>query len=176
MDADAIDSDDLGLTFVREVKELGSKKVIKLYVLVGKALRFLCKWILDKCSTTDVDFLTKRTSKTIIKRLQSLTENSSEKITYKEVVDRLRKVTDKEFETKLQWGVALTAEHLSYLADVICKKRVIIYNYPKELKSFYVRLNDDRCTVAAFEMVLPEVGTLITGSQNEECVNMLSAR
>ncbi|GLT83718.1 hypothetical protein SLE2022_019900 [Rubroshorea leprosula] len=138
--------------------------------------RFLCKWILDKCSTTDVDFLTKRTSKTIIKRLQSLTKNSSEKITYKEVVDRLRKVTDKEFETELQWGVALTVEHLSYLADVICKKRVIIYNYPKELKSFYVRLNDDRCTVAAFEMVLPEVGTLITGSQNEERVNMLSAR
>ncbi|GKU85930.1 hypothetical protein SLEP1_g529 [Rubroshorea leprosula] len=138
--------------------------------------RFLCKWILDKCSTTDVDFLTKRTNKTIIKRLQSHMENSSEKITYKEVVDRLRKVTDKEFETELQWGVALTAEHLSYLADVIYKKRVIIYNYPKELKPFYVRLNDDRCTVAAFEMVLPEVGTLITGSQNEERVNMLNAR
>ncbi|GLU08030.1 hypothetical protein SLE2022_249600 [Rubroshorea leprosula] len=138
--------------------------------------RFLCKWILDKCSTTDVDLLTKRTNKTIIKRLQSHMENSSEKITYKEVVDRLRKVTDKEFETELQWGVALTAEHLSYLADVIYKKRVIIYNYPKELKPFYVRLNDDRCTVAAFEMVLPEVGTLITGSQNEERVNMLSAR
>ncbi|GLT64820.1 hypothetical protein SLA2020_372900 [Shorea laevis] len=138
--------------------------------------RFLCKCILDKCSTTDVDFLTKRTNKTIIDRLQSLMENSSEKITYTEVVDRLRKVTDKEFETELQWGVALTAEHLSYLVNVIYKKRVIIYNYPKELKPFYVRLNDDRCTVAAFEMFLPEVGTLITGSQNEERVDMLSAR
>ncbi|GLU14709.1 hypothetical protein SLE2022_312620 [Rubroshorea leprosula] len=120
--------------------------------------RFLCKWILDNCSTTDVDFLTKRTSKTIIKRLQSLTENSSEKITYKEVVDRLRKVTDKEFETELQWGVALTAEHLSYLADVICKKRVIIYNYPKELKSFYVRLNDDRVQLQHLKWFYPRLG------------------
>ncbi|GLT64819.1 hypothetical protein SLA2020_372890 [Shorea laevis] len=137
--------------------------------------KFLCKCILDKCST-DLNFLKKRIDKTIFNRLQSLMEKSSEKITYSEAVDRLRNVSVKEFETKLQWGVALTEEHLRYLADEMYAKPVIIYNYPKKLKPFYVRLNDDGNTVAAFEMVLPKVGTLITGSQNEERINMLSAR
>ncbi|GLT73747.1 hypothetical protein SLA2020_455840 [Shorea laevis] len=63
-----------------------------------------------------------------------------------------------------------------YLADEMYKKPVIIYSYPKALKPFYVRLNDDGNTVAAFEMVLPKVGTLIRGSQNEECVNKPNAR
>ncbi|GLU03893.1 hypothetical protein SLE2022_210640 [Rubroshorea leprosula] len=85
-------------------------------------------------------------------------------------------VTDKEFEAKLRWGVTLIAEHLNYLADEIYKKPAIIYNYLKALKPLYVRLNDDGNTIAAFDLVLPKVGTLITGSQNEECINMLDAR
>lgn len=137
--------------------------------------RFLCKWVLDNCSE-DMKFVSKRIDKTIINRLESLISSSSEKITYSEAVDTLRKVTTKEFETKLQWGVGLTSEHLSYLADEIYKKPFIIYNYPKALKPFYVRSNDDGHTVAAFDMILPKVGVLITGSQNEERINMLNAR
>lgn len=137
--------------------------------------KFLCKWVLDNCSE-DMKFVSKRIDQTIVNRLESLISSSSEKITYTEAVDTLRKVTAKEFETKLQWGVALTAEHLSYLADEIYKKPVIIYNYPKALKPFYVRLNDDGNTVAAFDMALPKVGVLITGSQNEERINMINAR
>ncbi|XP_022759813.1 asparagine--tRNA ligase, cytoplasmic 2-like isoform X2 [Durio zibethinus] len=138
-------------------------------------LKFLCSWILDNCSE-DMKFLSKRVDKTVTHHLEYLTLCSYDKISYREAVEILRKVTDKAFETQLRWGVPLTAEHLSYLADDHYKKPVIIYDYPKAVKPFYVRLNDDEKTVAAFEMVVPKIGTLITGSQNEERFDMLNTR
>ncbi|KAE8037772.1 hypothetical protein FH972_010334 [Carpinus fangiana] len=137
--------------------------------------KFLCKWILDNCSD-DIYFVSKRIDKTCIDRLQSLISSTVEKVSYNEVVDVLKKVTDKKFETKLEWGAALTAEHLSYLVEDIHKKPVIIYNYPKQVKPFYARLNDDGKTVAAFDMVVPKAGTLISGSQNEERFDILDSR
>ncbi|KAG4137816.1 hypothetical protein ERO13_D07G095300v2 [Gossypium hirsutum] len=137
--------------------------------------KFLCKWILDHCPH-DMKFVTKRIDKTIVHRLEYMMSISYERISYREAVDILRKVTDKTFETKLRWGVPLTAEHLSYLADDHYKRPVIIYDYPKAVKPFYVRLNDDGKTVAAFDMVVPKMGTVITGSQSEERLDMLSAR
>ncbi|KAH9770885.1 Asparagine--tRNA ligase cytoplasmic 2 [Citrus sinensis] len=137
--------------------------------------KFLCKWILEDCSK-DLEFVSKRIDMTCIDRLQSVISSSFEKITYTEAVKALEKVTEKIFETKLEWGVALTAEHLSYLADEIYKRPVIVYNYPKAVKPFYVRLNDDGNTVAAFDMVVPKGGTVITGSQNEERIDMLNTR
>lgn len=137
--------------------------------------KFLCKWILEDCSK-DLEFVSKRIDMTCIDRLQSVISSSFEKITYTEAVKALEKVTEKIFETKLEWGVALTAEHLSYLADEIYKRPVIVYNYPKAVKPFYVRLNDDGHTVAAFDMVVPKGGTVITGSQNEERIDMLNTR
>ncbi|XVE72679.1 hypothetical protein DITRI_Ditri11bG0058100 [Diplodiscus trichospermus] len=118
--------------------------------------KFLCRWILDNCSE-DMKFVSKRIDKTVVHRLEYLISSSYEKISYREAVEILRKVTDKAFETQLQWGVPLTAEHLSYLADDHYRRPVIIYDYPKAVKPFYVRLNNDGKTVAAFEMVLPKV-------------------
>ncbi|KAK4847182.1 hypothetical protein QYF36_026689 [Acer negundo] len=137
--------------------------------------KFLCKWVVENCPQ-DMEFVSKRIDKSIIARLQSIISTSSEKVTYTEAVRVLEKVTEKAFEIKLEWGVALTAEHLSYLADEIYKGPVIIYDYPKAAKPFYARLNDDGKTVAAFDMVLPKVGRLITGNQNEERVDMLTTR
>ncbi|KAL5862038.1 hypothetical protein ACOSQ4_003334 [Xanthoceras sorbifolium] len=137
--------------------------------------KFLCKWIMENCSQ-DMEFVSKRIDKSCIDRLQSIISSSSEKVTYAEAVKVLETVTDRIFEIKLEWGVALTSEHLSYLADEIYKSPVIIYDYPKAVKPFYARLNDDGKTVAAFDVVLPKVGTLITGNQNEERMDKLAMR
>ncbi|EXB84507.1 Asparagine--tRNA ligase, cytoplasmic 2 [Morus notabilis] len=136
--------------------------------------KFLCKWVLEKCSS-DMQFVLKRIDRTIIDRLQSVISISFERISYTEALDALKKA-NKKVETTLEWGTALTAEHLSFLAEEIYKKAVVVYNYPKQVKPFYVRLNDDGQTVAAFDLVVPKVGTLISGSQNEERFDMLSAR
>ncbi|GAV70756.1 tRNA-synt_2 domain-containing protein [Cephalotus follicularis] len=135
----------------------------------------LCKCVLDNC-LQDLDFVSKRIDKTCIDRLQSMISGSSAKVSYEEAVDALQKVADKKFESKLERGMPLTAEHLSYLADELYKRPVIIYNYPKAVKPFYVRLNTDGKTVAAFDMVVPKVGIVISGSQNEERINMLNTR
>ncbi|KAJ7961650.1 Asparagine-tRNA ligase [Quillaja saponaria] len=137
--------------------------------------KHLCKWVLENCSE-DMRFVAKRIDSNCIDRLQLMTSSSFEKISYTEALNVLKQIPEKKFETNLEWGVTLTVEHLSYLADDIYKKPVIIYNYPKEVKPFYVRLNDDGKTVAAFDMVVPKVGTLISGSQSEERLNMITAR
>ncbi|GAB4841497.1 hypothetical protein Ancab_022213 [Ancistrocladus abbreviatus] len=113
---------------------------------------------------------------TVAHRLQSLISADFMKISYREAVVVLKKVTEKNFKSKIEWGLPLTEEHENYLADEIYKVPVIVYNYPKEVKPFYVRLNDDGRTVAAFNVIIPKVGALIRGSQNEERMNMVTNR
>ncbi|KAK1428517.1 hypothetical protein QVD17_17352 [Tagetes erecta] len=138
-------------------------------------LKFVSNWVAENCYE-NLYFLSKRVDKTILDRLNSLASIVFEKITYTTAVEVLNKVTDKTFETKIQWGNALTEEHESYLVDEFYKKPVIIYDHPKELKPFNVRLNDDEKTVAAFDVIIPKVGALIRGSQKEERLNHLSKR
>ncbi|KAL7116155.1 hypothetical protein ACP275_04G225100 [Erythranthe tilingii] len=138
-------------------------------------LKFICKWILENC-TEDLKFVSKRVDKLVVDRLQSIALGPIEKISYTEAVEVLKQAPEGKFETKVEWGVTLNEEHESYLAEEIYKKAVIIYNHPKETKPFYVRSNDDGKTAAAFDVILPKVGALIRGSQNEERFNMLSTR
>ncbi|KAI3854108.1 hypothetical protein MKX03_008873 [Papaver bracteatum] len=138
-------------------------------------LKFLCQWVLDKCSS-DLVFASKRIDKEVMERLQLVLSSSFEKITYTHAVKLLQEVPDKKFESKIEWGVALTEEQESYLADEMYKKPVIIYNHPKELNPFFVRLNEDRRTGATFQVVLPKTGTLIRGSQKEERFDIISKR
>ncbi|KAL5718129.1 asparagine--tRNA ligase [Ranunculus cassubicifolius] len=138
-------------------------------------LKFLCKWILEHCSD-DMKFVSKQVDQTIVDRIQSISSNSFQRITYKDALVVLSEAKDKTFEVKLDWGVALTEEHESYLAEEIYKKPVIIYNYPKELKPFYARVNDDGKTVSTIDVVVPKVGTLIRGCQKEERFDKLITR
>ncbi|XP_076886074.1 asparagine--tRNA ligase, cytoplasmic 2-like [Bidens hawaiensis] len=138
-------------------------------------LKFVSNWVSENCYES-LHFLSKRVDRTIPDRLSSLASTVFEKITYTTAVEVLSKVTDKTFETKIKWGVALTEEHESYLVDEFYKKPVIIYDHPKELKSFNVRLNDDGKTVAAFDVIIPKVGAVIRGSQKEERLIHLSKR
>ncbi|XP_065875075.1 asparagine--tRNA ligase, cytoplasmic 2 [Euphorbia lathyris] len=138
-------------------------------------LRFLCKWVLNNCEE-DLKFVIKRIDKNRINLLQAMAYCSYERITYTKAVELLQKVSDKTFETQPGWGIPLTTQHLSYLADEIYKTPLIVYNYPKDVKPFYARSNDDGKTVAAFDMVVPRGGILITGCQNEERIEILEER
>uniref|UniRef100_A0A0E0MLQ2 asparagine--tRNA ligase n=1 Tax=Oryza punctata TaxID=4537 RepID=A0A0E0MLQ2_ORYPU len=99
-----------------------------------------------------------------------------QKIKYTEAVNTLLQVTDKTFESKLELGMPLSREHLSYLADDLYKKPVIIYEYPKQLKPFYARLKEDLKTVSAFDLVVPKVGIVACGAQKEERMDNLISR
>ncbi|KAL6967949.1 Viral polyprotein [Sarracenia purpurea var. burkii] len=138
-------------------------------------LKFVSKWMLENCSE-DLKFLSKRADKTIVDRLHSLSSMSFQRISYAEALDVLKHVNDNSSKEKIEWGVPLTEEHESYLADEIYKRPIIINNYPKELKPFYVRLNDDGKTVAAFDVIVPKAGKLIIASQSEERFSVLTAR
>ncbi|KAG9154347.1 hypothetical protein Leryth_000796 [Lithospermum erythrorhizon] len=138
-------------------------------------LKFMCTSVLNNCAE-DIMFLSKRVDKTLVDRLQKMTMNSSEKISYTQAVDILKKVTQKKFHVQVKWGNPLTEEHESYLADIEFKRPVVIYNHPKEIRPFYARLNNDGKTVASFDVVVPKVGTLIKGSQNEERLATLNGR
>ncbi|CAL5353392.1 unnamed protein product [Camellia sinensis] len=138
-------------------------------------LKSVSQWALDNCSE-DLKFLSKRVDQTIEDRLKKMTSSSFRRISYEAAVEVLKQVKDKKFEATIELGAPLTEEHESYLADEIYKMPVIIDSYPKELKPFYVRLNDDGKTVAAFDMIVPKVGKLIRASQNEERLSMLTTR
>ena len=100
------------------------------------------------------------------------------RISYTEAVETLLKaVADgRKFEFPVQWGEDLKSEHERYLAETVFRKPVIVFNYPKGIKAFYMRLNDDGKTVAAMDVLVPGVGELIGGSQREERLDVLSAR
>ncbi|KAG4951494.1 hypothetical protein JHK84_044857 [Glycine max] len=136
--------------------------------------KYLCNWVLVHCSE-EMTFVAKRIDNTCMNRLRQIISGSPEMMTYHKAIDVLRKAEDKKFETNFESGFVLTSEHLSYLTDMIYQKPVMIYNYPKEAKPFYARQNDDG-TVAAFDLVVPKLGTIISGSQNEERLNMISSR
>ncbi|XP_016510359.2 asparagine--tRNA ligase, cytoplasmic 2 isoform X1 [Nicotiana tabacum] len=138
-------------------------------------LKFVCKRILEGC-VEDLQFVLKRIDKSVMERLQFTISSSFERISYAKAIEILRQVAGKKFQSKIELGVSLTEEHESYLVDEIYKKPVIVYNHPKELKPFYVRLNDDGKTVATFDVILPKMGALIRGSQSEERFNVLSSR
>ncbi|XP_023549170.1 asparagine--tRNA ligase, cytoplasmic 2-like isoform X1 [Cucurbita pepo subsp. pepo] len=141
-------------------------------------VKFLSKWVLDHC-VDDMKFVEKRIDKTSIQRLESFISCSFEKVSYTAAIESLEKATpDQKHQhlKSLKFGAALTADHLSYLADTIYKKPVIVYNYPEGTKPFNVRLNDDGKTVAAFDVVLPKGGVVISGSQKEERLDVLMRR
>ncbi|KAJ4950308.1 hypothetical protein NE237_027140 [Protea cynaroides] len=138
-------------------------------------VKFLCQWLLDNC-LDDMEFIVKNFDKSAIDRLKMVASTPFKRISYTEAVQLLVNVTDKKFEKKVEWGIDLASEHERYLTEVIFKKPVIVYNYPKEIKAFYMRLNDDTKTVAAMDVLVPKVGELVGGSQREERYEVIEKR
>ncbi|KAK9131048.1 hypothetical protein Sjap_011535 [Stephania japonica] len=138
-------------------------------------VKFLCQWLLDNC-LADMQLMVKIYDKSAIDRLKLVASSPFVRISYTEAVELLEKVTEKKFENKVEWGIDLASEHERYLTEQIFKKPVIVYNYPKGIKAFYMRLNDDMKTVAAMDVLVPKVGELIGGSQREERLDIIQKR
>lgn len=135
------------------------------------------KSVLDE-RADDMEFFNQRIDKTIIETLTKTIESQWERITYTEAIDLLQKAVDKgrTFEFPVDWGASLQAEHEKYLTEEVFKKPVIVRDYPRENKAFYMRVNDDGKTVAAMDCLVPGIGELIGGSVREERLDQLDQR
>jgi asparaginyl-tRNA synthetase len=142
--------------------------------LAERYLKFMIRETLEHCAE-DMEFFEKRIQPGVTAALQLVLDKPFVHLTYTEAVDILTRCGEK-FEYPVSWGVDLQSEHERYLTEKHIQGPVILYNYPKEIKSFYMRLNDDGKTVAAMDVLVPGVGEIIGGSQREERLDVLLDR
>ncbi len=142
--------------------------------LAEDMLKYAFKAALDECRD-DLEFFAQRVDKTVITRLESFVDSDFVQIDYTDAIDIL-KACDKKFEFAVDWGIDLHSEHERYLAEEHFKAPVVVKNYPKDIKAFYMRLNDDGKTVAAMDVLAPGIGEIIGGAQREERLDVLDAR
>ena len=122
-----------------------------------------------------MEFFNKFIDKGLLDRLNNIVSNDFARITYTEAVDILLKA-DKKFEYPVSWGIDLQSEHERYITEEVFKKPVFVTNYPKEIKAFYMRLDEDGKTVAACDLLVPGIGEIIGGSQREERLEVLEKK
>ncbi len=137
-------------------------------------LRYLVRYALERCAD-DLQFLNDQYDKDLLGRLRSVVENDFQRLTYTEAVEILKSAKQK-FEFPVDWGTDLQSEHERYLVEKHFEKPVILTNYPKEIKAFYMKLDDDGRTVRAMDVLFPGIGEIIGGSQREEDYAKLTAR
>ena len=140
-------------------------------------IQYCVRWALENC-TDDVNFLCKMYDNELIDRLNFVVNNDFKRLTYTEAIDILKKaVADGyKFEFPVDWGTDLQSEHERYLVEQHFKCPVILTDYPKEIKSFYMKQNDDGKTVRAMDVLFPKIGEIIGGSQREEDLEKLTKR
>jgi asparaginyl-tRNA synthetase len=137
-------------------------------------LKFLMQYALDHC-IDDLEFLNKMYDNELIERLRAIVSNKFERLTYTEAIDILMK-SGQQWEFPVSWGTDLQAEHERYLVEKHFKKPVILTGYPKEIKAFYMKMNEDDKTVRAMDVLFPRIGEIIGGSQREENYDQLLKR
>ncbi len=142
--------------------------------LAERFLRRVCGDVLKDCPD-DVAFFNDRIDNTVAATLTAMSQSSFARMSYTEAVEVLKQC-GKTFEFPVEWGIDLQSEHERYLAEEHCKKPVILYDYPRALKAFYMRLNEDGKTVRAMDVLAPKVGEIIGGSQREERLDVLEKR
>ena len=136
--------------------------------------KYVVRDVLEKCPR-EIDFFNKFVDNTLKARLAAVVGAEFVRVTYTEAIDILKK-SGQKFEFPTEWGAALQSEHERYLTEKVFGRPVFVTDYPKEIKAFYMRLNDDGKTVAAADMLVPGIGELIGGSQREERLDVLEAR
>ena len=142
--------------------------------LAEEMLQYICKAVLDE-RADDLAFFNQRIDKTVIERLEAIVNNKFERMEYTDAIKILQD-SGKKFEFPVEWGVDLQSEHERFLAEEKVGRPVILMNYPKDIKAFYMRLNDDEKTVAAMDVLAPGIGEMIGGSQREERLDVLDRR
>ena len=142
--------------------------------LAEAMIKYVINYVMDKCAA-DLAFFNQRVDTGLLERLTALVNADFKRVTYTEAVDLLEKSGHK-FDYPVSWGCDLQTEHERYLTEEIFKSPVFLTDYPKEIKAFYMRLNDDGKTVAATDLLVPGVGEIIGGSQREERLDVLLER
>ena len=142
--------------------------------LAEDMLKFIIKYVMEN-APEEIEFFNSFVDKGLVERLENALNSEFGRITYTEAVELLQKA-DVKFEYPVSWGCDLQTEHERYLTEVAFKKPVFVTNYPKDIKAFYMRLNDDDKTVAAMDLLVPGIGELIGGSQREERLQVLESR
>jgi len=137
-------------------------------------VKYIIKHTLETCKD-EIEFLNRIIDKNLIERLNGIVNSKFERLPYTKAIEILEKVKDR-FEFPVYWGVDLQSEHERYLTEVVFKKPVFLTDYPKDIKAFYMRQNDDGKTVAAVDLLVPAIGELCGGSQREERYDLLVSR
>jgi len=137
-------------------------------------IQYLVKYTLEECAE-DLELFAKFVDKNLMSTLDNIVQNDFIRLPYTEAIKILEK-SDNEFEYDVAWGKDLQSEHERFLTEKHFKQPVIVYDYPKDIKAFYMRLNDDEKTVAAMDILVPEIGEIIGGSQREERYDVLKKR
>ncbi len=142
--------------------------------LAGDMLKYVLSYVLEQCPE-EMKFFNNFYDKGLIERLNGIIHSEFARVTYTEAIEILTKVKD-QFEYPVYWGCDLQTEHERYLTETVFQKPLFVTDYPKEIKAFYMRLNDDDKTVAAVDMLVPGIGEIIGGSQREERLEVLLDR
>jgi len=137
-------------------------------------LKYIIRYVLDHCRE-DLEFFNQFMEKSVLATLAHVAESDFGHVTYTDAVEELKK-SGKTWEFPVEWGNDLQTEHERYLSEEVFKKPVIVTDYPKDIKAFYMRLNDDDKTVRAMDVLVPRVGEIIGGSQREERYEVLLRR
>ena len=137
-------------------------------------VKYIINYTLEN-APEEMEFFNKFIDKGLLDRLHHIVNSDFDRVTYTEAVEILKKA-DKRFEYPVEWGIDLQTEHERYLTEEVFKKPIFVIDYPKDIKAFYMRLNDDGKTVAACDMLVPGVGEIIGGSQREERMDVLTRR
>ena len=137
-------------------------------------VKYIIQTVLDRCPA-EMEFFNKFVDKGLFERLHNVLHNEFRRLTYTEAIEILKNSGEK-FEYPVEWGVDLQSEHERYLTEKVFGKPVFLTDYPKDIKSFYMRQNDDGKTVAAADLLVPGIGEIVGGSQREERYDVLDAR
>ena len=137
-------------------------------------VKYVIKTVIERCPQ-EMQFFNSFVDKGLLERLENVVSNEFGRISYTEAVDILKKSGEK-FDFPVEWGIDLQTEHERYLTEKVFKKPIFVTDYPKDIKAFYMRANDDGKTVAAADCLVPGVGEIIGGSQREERLDVLLAR
>jgi asparaginyl-tRNA synthetase len=142
--------------------------------LAEEFLKVVIGELLERCGP-DLEFFNQRIEPELLATLQRVIDSDFEHLTYTEAI-QLLEASSESFEFEVKWGMDLQSEHERWLTDVKVNRPVILTDYPKEIKAFYMRGNDDGKTVAAMDVLAPRIGEIIGGSQREERLDVLEAR
>ena len=142
--------------------------------LAENMVKYIINYVLEN-APEEMEFFNRFIDNTLLERLNNIVSSDFGVVTYTEAIDILKK-SGVNFEYPVEWGIDLQTEHERYITEQVFKKPVFVINYPKEIKAFYMRMNDDGKTVAAMDLLVPGVGEIIGGSQREERLEVLEKK